>query len=127
MNERRSSSGNVTKNVNVLREYWGRHCVGQRRQHLEAEFSRDRLARRLRRVGIGMVGAHVDEFRLAGLALRPPVLGRPGQLGAQRIRIARAVEEIVRRRLGLAADAFGIGQRRGVGGGSTNASTTYSV
>ena len=76
-----------------------------------------RFAGRLRRVRIGMVGAHVDEFRLAGLALGLPVLRRPGQHRAHRVRIARAVEEIVRRGLGLAAGAFRIGQRRGVGAG----------
>ena len=64
-----------------------------------------------------MVGAHMDEFRLARLALGLPVLRRPGQHRPHRVRIARAVEEIVRRGLGLAAGAFRIGQRRGIGAG----------
>ena len=64
-----------------------------------------------------MVGAHVDEFRLAGLALGLPVVRRPHQHRAQRVRIARAVEEIIGRGLRLAAGAFRIGQRRGIGAG----------
>ena len=40
------------------------------------------LARRLRCVGIGMVGAHVDEFRLAEFALGLPVVRGPGQHAA---------------------------------------------
>ena len=57
----------------------GRQREHQRRQHFEAEFGGERFAGRLRRVRIGMVGAHMDEFRLARLALGLPVLGRPGQ------------------------------------------------
>ena len=62
-----------------------------------------------------MVGAHMDEFRLAGLALGLPVLGGPGQHAANRVRIARAVEEIVGSGLGLAACAGRVGERGGVG------------
>ena len=87
----------------------------QRRQHVEAEFGGERLAGGLRRVRIGVVGAHVNEFRLARLALGLPVLGRPGQFGAQRVGVARAVEEIIRRGFRLAAGAFRIGQGCGVG------------
>ena len=56
----------------------------------------------------------MDIFRLAGLALRLPVLRRPGQLGTQRIRIARTIEEIIRRGLGFPASAGRIGQGRGI-------------
>src|SRR5215207_8046567 len=62
-----------------------------------------------------MVGAHVHEFRLARLALLLPVLSRPDQHRAQRVRITRTVEEIVRRRFGLAAGAGRIGQLRRIG------------
>ena len=94
----------------------GRQREHDRRQQLEAEFGGDRFTGRLRRVRIGMVGAHVDEFRLAGLALGLPVLGGPGQHAANRVRVARAVEEIVGRGLGLAAGAGRIGECCGIGG-----------
>jgi hypothetical protein len=59
----------------------------------------------------------MDEFRLAGASLLLPVLGRPYQHGAQRIRVARPVEEIVGRRLGLAALPGRIGEGRRIGAG----------
>ena len=62
-----------------------------------------------------MVRAHMDEFWLAGLAFRLPVLRRPGEHAAQRIGVARAVEEIVRRGLRLVALPCRVGQGRRVG------------
>ena len=59
----------------------------------------------------------MDEFRLARLALCLPVIRRPGQHRPHGIGIARAIEEIVRRGLGLAAGAFRIGERGGIGAG----------
>ena len=57
----------------------------------------------------------MNELRLAGLALGLPVLGGPGQHAANRVRVARAVEEVVGRGLGLAAGAGRVGERRGIG------------
>ncbi|OIQ70616.1 hypothetical protein GALL_477700 [mine drainage metagenome] len=96
----------------------GRERKHQRRQHLEAEFGRERFAGRLRCVGIRMVGAHMHELRLAGLALGLPVLGRPGEFGAQRVGVGRSIEEVVGRSLRLAAGAFRIGERGGIGAGN---------
>ncbi len=92
----------------------GRQCEHDRWQQIEAEFSGDRFTRRLGCVRIGMVGAHMDIFRLAGLAPGLPVLGGPGQHAANGVRIARSVEEVVRSGLGLAACAGWVGEGRGV-------------
>ena len=62
-----------------------------------------------------MVGAHMHEFRLARFALGLPVLGRPGQFGARRIRIGRPVEEIVKERPWPCRGAGRIRQRGGIG------------
>ena len=64
-----------------------------------------------------MVGAHMNEFRLAGFALGLPVLRRPDQHRPHGVRIARAIEEIVGRGFRLAAGAFRIGESGGIGGG----------
>ena len=89
-----------------------------RRQQVEAEFGRDRFTRRLRRVRIWMVRAHMDEFRLAGLAFGLPVLGGPGQHAANRVRVARAIEEVVGRGLCFAARTGRVRKRGGVGTGN---------
>ena len=56
-------------------------------------------------------------FGLPGLPLAFQSSAAQVSIGAQRVRIARAVEEIIRRGLGLAAGAFRIGQCGGVGAG----------
>ena len=85
------------------------------RQDVEAELLGERLAGLFGRVGIWMIGAHVYVFRLARLARLLPVLRCPRQHRAQRVRIARTIEEIVGRRLGLSAGTGRIGQCRRIG------------
>jgi len=83
----------------------GRESEHQRWQHFKPQFVGKRFAGGFWGVRKRMVGAHMHELRLPGLPLALPVLRRPCQFGAQRIRIGRPVEEIVGRGLGLAAGA----------------------
>ena len=64
-----------------------------------------------------MVGAHVDELRLAPAALLLPVFGRPLHHRPRRVGVGRTVEEVVRRRLVRLGAADRVGERRGVRGG----------
>ena len=76
------------------------------------------LARRLRRVGIGVVGAHVDVFRLARLALRLPVFRRPLQHRAQAHRNrSDHRRNCTARACALPPAAVRIGERGRIGGG----------